>query len=154
MMEYKSDGPYRISAETEFIVEFYDVDSMQVVWHGNYIKYFELARRVLLDKIGYGYLKMEESGYAFPVIDVSAKYIGSLKFKDRARVKAILEEYENRLRIKYEIRNVETGKLTTKGISTQMAFDIKMRESCFACPPVLIQKVEAMIASCGQEAPR
>jgi acyl-CoA thioester hydrolase len=153
-MEHKPDGPYSISAETEFIVEFYDVDPMQVVWHGNYIKYFELARRVLLDKIGYGYLAMEESGYAFPVIDVSVKYIGSLKFKDRARVKAILEEYENRLRIKYEITNAETEKLTTRGISTQMAYDIKRGESCFVCPPVLIQKVEAIIASSGQEIPR
>jgi acyl-CoA thioester hydrolase len=141
----KSDGPYNISAETEFTVEFYDLDPMQVVWHGNYIKYFELARRALLDKIGYGYREMEDSGYAFPVIDVSAKFVGSLKFNDRARIKAVLEEYENRLRLKYEIRNAETGALTTKGISTQMAYDIKAGESCFVCPRALIQKVEAMI---------
>jgi acyl-CoA thioester hydrolase len=153
-MEHKPNGPYSISADTEFIVEFYDLDPMQVVWHGNYIKYFELARRVLLDKIGYGYREMEESGYAFPVIEVSVKYIDPLKFKDRARVKAVLEEYENCLRIKYEITNVETGKLTTRGISTQMAYDVKRRESCFVCPTVLVQKVETMIASCGQEVPR
>ena len=43
-----------ISAEIEFKVEFYDVDSMNVVWHGNYVKYMESARCVLLDKIGFG----------------------------------------------------------------------------------------------------
>jgi acyl-CoA thioester hydrolase len=147
LADHRSDGPYNISAETEFTVEFYDLDPMQVVWHGNYIKYFELARRVLLDKIGYGYREMENSGYAFPVIDISAKYVGSLKFKEKGRVKAVLEEYENRLRLKYEIRNAETGMLTTKGISTQMAYDIKAGESCFVCPQALILKVEAMIRS-------
>jgi acyl-CoA thioester hydrolase len=147
-MEFRKqagNGPYNISAETEFTVEFYDVDPMRIVWHGNYIKYFELARRTLLDKIGYGYQEMEASGYAFPVIDISVKYVGVLKFKDRACVKAVLEEYENRLRLRYEIRNVETGALTTKGISTQMAYDVKAGESCFVCPEALSRKVEAMI---------
>jgi acyl-CoA thioester hydrolase len=115
------------------------------VWHGNYFNYFEVGRRVLLEKIGYGYDEMEQTGYAFPVIEVSAKFLGSLRFRDRARVKAILEEYENRLRIKYEIRNVQTGLLTTKGVSTQMAVDMRTNESCFVCPQVLIDKVEAFM---------
>jgi acyl-CoA thioester hydrolase len=44
--------PHCITAETEFTVEFYDVDSMEIVWHGNYVKYLEKARCVLLDHIG------------------------------------------------------------------------------------------------------
>jgi len=40
-------------AEVELTVEFFDVDSMQIVWHGNYLKYMERARCALLDKIGY-----------------------------------------------------------------------------------------------------
>jgi acyl-CoA thioester hydrolase len=116
-----------------------------VVWHGNYFNYFEIGRRVLLEKIGYGYDEMEKSGYAFPVIEVSAKFTGSLRFRDKAHVKAILDEYENRLRIKYEIRNVQTGLLTTKGLSTQMAVDMRTNESCFVCPQILIDKVEAFM---------
>jgi len=134
-----------IYAEAEITVEFFDCDPLKVVWHGNYFNYFEIGRRVLLEKIGYGYDEMEQTGYAFPVIEVSAKYPGSLRFRDRARVKAILDEYENRLRIKYEIRNVETGLLTTKGLSTQMAVDMRTNESCFVCPQILIDKVEAFM---------
>ena len=63
-----------IEASTEFKVEFYDVDSMGVVWHGNYVKYMELGRCALLDKIGYGYNEMKESGYAFPVTSIKLKY--------------------------------------------------------------------------------
>jgi acyl-CoA thioester hydrolase len=130
-----------ISAEIEFTVEFYDVDSMQIVWHGNYIKYFEKARCALLGKIGYGYIEMEESGWAFPVTAISAKYISPLAFRDRVRAKAILVEYENCLKIKYELYNAETGRLCTKGESTQMTVEIASGESRFVCPKILLDKV-------------
>ena len=134
-----------IYAEAEINVEFFDCDPLKVVWHGNYFNYFEVGRRLLLEKIGYGYDEMERTGYAFPVIEASAKFLGSLRFRDRARVKAILEEYENRLRVKFEIRNIQTDMLTTKGVSTQMAIDMRTNESCFVCPQILIDKVEAFM---------
>jgi acyl-CoA thioester hydrolase len=62
----------------------------------------------------------------------------------------MLLEYENRLKIQYEIRNVKTGAVVTKGFSTQMAFDIKAGESCFMCPKIFVEKVEALI---GKEKP-
>ncbi len=145
-MRYKNDNdPYNIWAETEILVEFYHCDPMRVVWHGNYINFFEAARRVLLEKIGYDYTQMEESGYAFPIIEVKAKYVSPLKFKDRAKVKAVLIEYENRLKMSFVIRNAETGKITTKGTSTQMAIDMKAGESCFVSPKILVDKIESMI---------
>jgi len=146
MRDKQDNGPYNIFEETEIIVEFNDLDPMRIVWHANYFNYFETARRTLLQKLNYDYYQMEESGYAFPVIEISAKYIASLRYKDRAIVKAILIEYENCLKIRYEIRNAQTGELTTKGVSTQMAIDIKKQESCFVSPQVLIDKVEAFIA--------
>jgi len=145
MKSKENNGPYNLYAEAEVTVEFFDLDPMQVVWHGNYINYFEVGRRSLLEKIGYSYDEMEKSGYAFPVVEISAKYLEPLRFRDKARIKAILTEYENCLMIRYEIRNAQTGQLTTKGSSTQMAFDIMKHESCFVCPPVLIKKVEACI---------
>jgi acyl-CoA thioester hydrolase len=138
-------NPHELSADVEFTVEFYDVDSMDIVWHGNYIKYFEKARCALLDKIGYGYLSMKESGYAFPVTGITVKYIGPLKFAEKVKARAILDEYENCLKIKYEIANAETGVVCTKGTSTQMAYDIAADSSCFVCPPVFIKKVEALL---------
>jgi len=145
-MENRQDnGPYGIFAEADLSVEFFDLDPMQVVWHGNYLNYFEVGRRMLLEKIGYSYFEMLETGFAFPVIEVSVKYIGGLRLRDQMRIKAILLEYENRLRIKYEIRNIKTGLLATKGVSTQMTYNMKTNESCFVCPQILIDKVEALI---------
>ncbi|MDR1388915.1 MAG: acyl-CoA thioesterase [Treponema sp.] len=137
--------PRQLTAEIIFTVEFYDVDAMELVWHGNYVKYMEKARCALLDKIGYGYSAMKESGYAFPVTGISLKYIRPLRFGDTVRAKAILDEYENCIRIKYEFYDKE-GTITTKGTSTQMAFCIKKNESCFACPAVFIDRVEKLLS--------
>jgi len=145
MKSKEDNGPYTIYVEAEITVEFYDLDPLRIVWHGNYLNYFEVGRRALLEKIGYSYDEMEKSGYAFPVIEVSVKYLNSLRLNDRAIVKAILMEYENRLLIRYEIRNARTGVLSAKGSSTQMAFDIKKNDSCFVCPPILVKKVEDCI---------
>jgi acyl-CoA thioester hydrolase len=145
MRSRENNGPFNIFAETEITVEFYELDPMGVVWHGNYINYFETGRRTLLEKIGYDYEEIEKSGFVFPVVDVSLRYLRSLKFRDKARVKAILMEYENCLQIKYEIYNAETGLLTTKGLTTQMAYNAKSGESCFVCPRTFIERVEALI---------
>jgi acyl-CoA thioester hydrolase len=134
-----------IISEIEFRVEFYDVDSMRIVWHGNYVKYIEKARCALLDKIGYNYSDMEKSGWAFPVTGISVKYVNSLRFLDRVRAMAILTEYENCIKIKYELYNAETGQLCTKGDSTQMAINMVSGESSMVCPPVFTDKVEALL---------
>ena len=137
--------PFNIFAEEEINVEFYELDPLHIVWHGNYINYFEKGRRCLLQKIKYDYDEMKESCYAFPIIEISAKYIRPLNYNDNAIVKAILMEYENRLRIKYEIRNKKTGVITTTGLSTQMAVNMKTYESCFICPRDLTDKVQVLI---------
>ena len=51
-----------ISHVSKFKVAFFDVDSMEVMWHGNYVKYLEMARCELLDKLGYNYIAMKKDG--------------------------------------------------------------------------------------------
>ncbi len=134
------------SETTAFKVTFFDLDPMNIVWHGNYVKYMEIGRCALLDKIGYNYTEMLESGYSFPVTTIKVKYIKPLKFNDNAKITAHLIEYENRIRIKYEIFN-EKGELTTRAESTQMAFNISKMESEFVCPEVFVNRVNEIIAS-------
>ena len=57
----------RWCAETETQVQFFDLDPMEVVWHGHYVKYLEIARGALLDSIDYNYPEMRDSGYLWPV---------------------------------------------------------------------------------------
>lgn len=138
-----------LSAEIEFKIDFNDCDPMRIVWHGNYINYFERARCALLDKIGYNYIAMEESGYLFPVTEVKAKYMHSLRFGDTCRAKATLVEYENMIKIEFELYNAKTGELTTKGTVSQMCVSAKTGETKFVCPKVWTEKVEKFLAQGG-----
>jgi acyl-CoA thioester hydrolase len=45
----------RFTTEVEITIPFHDVDMMGVVWHGNYFRYFEIAREALLNQFDYGY---------------------------------------------------------------------------------------------------
>ena len=131
-------------------VEFYDVDTMGVVWHGNYIKYMEAVRCVLLDKIGYGYKVMEQEGFAFPVTSLNAKYVRSLEFGEKAEIRAYLLEYKDKLRIAYEIFN-QAGKLAVKAETTQFAVKWPSRETQFESPELFVERVEAYIEKSGGE---
>ena len=126
--------------ETE--AQFYDIDPMDIVWHGNYPRYFELARVALLDKIDYSYAAMVESGYAWPVVDMNIRYMKSIKLRDRIMVEAGVVEWENRLKIDFEIRHKETNKRLCKGYSVHVAVDIETDELLWETPPVFRKKLE------------
>ena len=134
-----------ITAEVVIEIPFEDGDPMGVTWHGNYFRYLERARCRLLEKIGYGYRAMVESGYAWPIADTRMKFIRPTEFQQKVRVIATLEEYENRLKIGYEIQDEETGERVTRGYTIQVAVDMKTEELCFVSPPILIEKVRACV---------
>ncbi|KEY58552.1 thioesterase family protein [Serratia sp. DD3] len=131
----------RFTAEVELSVPFHDVDMMAVVWHGNYFRYFEIAREALLNQFDYGYRQMKASGYLWPVVDTRVKYRNILTFEQRIRVCARLTEYENRLRIDYQIFDAASGKCTTTGYTIQVAVEEKSGEMCFVCPAILFERM-------------
>jgi len=128
-------------AEVEVLVPFHDVDAMHIVWHGNYLKYFEVARTALMESINYSYHEMAESGYAWPIIDTHSRYGGSATAGDRLLVTATLREWEQRLRISYRIVNAATGNRITRGSSTQVAVAMPTNEMCYHSPDILFEKL-------------
>jgi acyl-CoA thioester hydrolase len=102
--------PGRWCAETTAQVQFFDLDPMEVVWHGHYVKYLEVARSALLDKIDYNYPQMRASGYLWPVIDLQVRFAASARFGDVLKLRAEIVEWENRLKIEYLISADVTGK--------------------------------------------
>ncbi len=135
-----------LQAEVEILVPFFDVDSMDVVWHGHYIKYFEVARCALLERIGHNYVQMRDAGYAWPVIDVQLRYMRGARFNQRILVRADLIEWENRLKINYLITDAETGERMTRGTTVQVAVEIASREMLLASPKVFVEAVEQALA--------
>lgn len=119
---------------------FHDVDPMNVVWHGNYLKYFEKAREALFRKLNYGYAEMLATGYIWPIVQVEVKYKAPLLVESEATVLARILEYENRLVIGYEVITPE-GRVITQGKTVQMAMDVKTRTGQFSSPKVLFEKL-------------
>lgn len=122
-------------------VPFFDVDAMQVVWHGHYVKYLEIARCELLRSFDYDYPQMSESGYMWPIVEMKLKYVGSALFAKKIKVEARLVEWEYRLKIDYLITELESGKKLTKASTIQVAIAIESKEMCFQSPAVLLQKL-------------
>lgn len=75
-----------LSLTFEFQVPFYDLDGIQMVWHGNYVKYMEDAREKFGEKFGFEYLHIFNSGYVAPVVDMHIKYRNSARIGDRLAV--------------------------------------------------------------------
>ena len=137
----KAKRPARWWAEVEMQVQFFDLDPMQIVWHGNYVKYLEVARCALLDKIDYNYEQMRASGYAWPIIDMHLRYAGPAAFGQRLLLRAEIVEWENRLLIEYAITDATSGKRLNRATTTQVAVDITSGEMCFASPAILFDKL-------------
>jgi acyl-CoA thioester hydrolase len=136
-----SKRPSRWVAETETQVQFFDLDPMEIVWHGHYVKYLEIVRGVLLDSIDYNYPQMKASGYVWPVIDLHLRYIAPAVFTQRLRLRAEMVEWENRMRIAYLISDAATGRRLTRGTTVQVAVEVATGEMCFVSPPVLFEKL-------------
>lgn len=140
-----------LETSVDINVPFYDVDSMEIVWHGHYVKYFEDARCRLLGELDYNYQAMRASGYAWPVVDLRVKYVKPAQFNRMIRVTARLVEWEVRLKIDYRIIDLESGEVLTKGHSVQVAIDMAKKEMCFATPDIFRSKLEQKLSQLALE---
>lgn len=127
--------------EMKLAVQFYDLDPMNVVWHGNYLKYLESARCDLLKKIGYDYDNMRADGVVYPIAKMDLKYIKPCKFNQVLFLETIVEELDPALIIKYNIFDEESGEKVFSAKSMQICVDIKTGESIYSAPEGLKQKL-------------
>lgn len=130
-----------VTCEIDIEVPFHDVDMMEVVWHGHYVKYLEVARCALLERFDYNYTQMRASGYAWPIIDMQLRYVKGARFGQTIRIRASLVEWENRLKINYLITDAQTGERLTRAYTIQVAVNIETREMCLASPRLLFDKL-------------
>ena len=135
-----------LQAQVRIEIPFHDLDPMNIVWHGRYAQYFEIARCALLEQIGYAYEDMRASGYAWPIIDLRIRYVRPASFKQQLIVTATLQEYENRLKIGYEICDAESGERVTKGYTCQVAVRISDGTMLLSSPDALLKKIAPLLA--------
>lgn len=116
-------------------VAFSELDPMHVVWHGNYLKYFDAARFALFDAFGVDlYRYSVEKRIAFPVTRQSTKHILALRHNDAFVCRATVTEAEYKIAMGFEIRKAETLELCARGSSEQVAVQVPEMELLFAIP--------------------
>ncbi len=82
-----------VSGETEIKVRFSEVDSMGIVWHGNYVKYLEDAREAFGKKYGISYMDIYKNhGFMIPLVKLDIDYKNQLFYEDEIIVKTTLHD--------------------------------------------------------------
>jgi acyl-CoA thioester hydrolase len=123
------------SFEVKYIVPFYDLDPMQIVWHGNFLNYFEIARAALLDHYGVDlYSYYEKHKLIFPIIKTSTKHIFPLRHRDEVVCKATLVDAKVKLVFDFEIRLAKDGKICARGRTEQVTVKAPEMEMIFSVP--------------------
>ena len=104
------------SFETEVRVIYADTDAMGIVYHANYIKWFEIGRNEFLRNLGYTYARMEQEGVWLPVVNVTCDYKKPGRYDDVLVIKAWIQEMgAATIVMGYEISNKETGETLVTG---------------------------------------
>jgi acyl-CoA thioester hydrolase len=97
-----------------------DTDMMGVIYHANYLKYFELGRSGLIEDLGFSYVGMEDAGYYAPVYDIKITYKKPLRYGDRGFVKTWID-YNNGIKTIYGYSIVnEMDEICAEGTSTHI----------------------------------
>ncbi len=110
-----------LKSSTEVIIRFSEVDSLTIVWHGHYIKYFEDAREKFGRDYGLGYLDVYNYGFVTPIVKVECDFKKPLKYGEKAIVEAI---YVNtpaaKIHFRFKVYNAANMELVATGSSTQV----------------------------------
>jgi len=124
-----------VSTSVTLKVPYYDVDLMQIVWHGHYLKYFEVARQALFKECGVDLRRyMEDTKYVFPVVRSTIKHIWPLRFDDEFICTAVVREARVRIVLDFEIKLISNDKVCAKGWSEQVAVLLPEMEMVFQIP--------------------
>lgn len=111
-------------------VRYGETDQMGVVWHGNYIGYFEVARTAALREMGHSYRDMEESGVMMPVVEAGVTYHQPARFDDLLAVTVEIREPPTaRMRFDYTIKQ-EDDTLVATGFTVLAFVNSDSRRPC------------------------
>ena len=116
----KTDG--RVWHFCRYRTLYADTDRSQVVYHANYLRYFEYGRASLMRDTAYPYREIEESGFVYPIIKIGITYYTPLYYDDAICVHTRPAELERvRLQFDYVITHAETDEIVCKGFTRHCA---------------------------------
>jgi len=114
----------RRAVEATLRVRYAETDAMGIVYHTNYIVWFEVGRGEYMRQRGDDYAHLETRGYYLPVIEVQARYLAPARYPDLVTVRTWVEEARSRqVTFAYEVVMAETGQLLATGQTKHICVD-------------------------------
>ncbi len=128
-------------SETRVRVRYAETDQMNVVYHGNYAQYFEVARVESIRELGFSYKDMEAMGILMPLVELHTKFLRPAHYDDLLTIRTTLKELpaDHRIEFHQEVFN-ETGRLLTIGRVVLYFIQAATREKT-TMPEFLYQKL-------------
>lgn len=115
-----------LTSRTTLRVRFSEVDSMEVVWHGEYVRYMEDGREAFGRQYGIGYTEIRDAGYVVPMVDLNIRYKQSLKYGESAIVETrYIRTDAAKILFEYTIFRESDGAIVATGSSTQVFVNIR-----------------------------
>ncbi|MDR1169902.1 MAG: acyl-CoA thioesterase [Prevotellaceae bacterium] len=117
--------------EVQIRTRYNETDKMGVIYHANYINYYEIARTEMLRNTGiYSYSEMETAGIMMPVVEIQSKYILPAYYDENLTVRVIIKEMPTvKMTFCYEIFN-EKQELLNIGTTVLAFMNSKTRRPC------------------------
>ncbi len=126
-----------LSAVARIEIRFNECDPLGIVWHGNYVNYFQEGREAFGKKYNLDYMEMYHKGFATPIVHLSTDFKRTLQYKDIALVETTMRNTPAaKIIFDYVIRNESTGEVVCKGTTTQVFVAGKQMELSLVIPPV------------------
>ena len=127
MKRLRKEGQNKLVSVTEIPVRFNEVDSLRVVWHGNYIKYFEDGREAFGEKYDLNYLDFyEKEGFVIPIIKMSCEHKKPLRYGEKAIIETSFVNTEAaKIIFNYKIYRNTDKQLVAIGETVQVFLDGK-----------------------------
>ena len=118
-----------LTAETKVNIRFSDTDSMGVVWHGNYLKFFEDVREVFAQKYSIDYLDVYKKGYFLPIVKSEIDHKAPIFYGQKAKVFGkLIPSPSAKVIFEYKVYNLATNKIAATGKTIQVFLTSKDRE--------------------------
>lgn len=117
-------------------VPFHDCDVMNIVWHGNYVKYLELGRTALAVKMALDWPDVKSLGISMPVVFCQIDYRKSLSYGDEFLIEASWEDFNSpSVVINYRLVSVDSKNVYARGVTKQVYVDVTSNQLYFEVPP-------------------
>ncbi|MDR1593012.1 MAG: acyl-CoA thioesterase [Prevotellaceae bacterium] len=117
--------------DVQIRTRYNETDKMGIIYHANYISYYEIARAEMLRSTGvYSYSEMETAGIMMPVVEIQSKYLLPAYYDENLTVRVIIKEMPTaKITFFFEVFN-EKQELLNTGMTTLAFMNSQTRRPC------------------------